>query len=217
MDGLNDSSDDVSHNSDRFVFGKLEPSNQPYAFSTKKANFQTFTVPSENINELTPNHVALGKELIRAFRTDGLLQIEVNNEMANICKDAISESKAFFLNTSLVDKRKLVNDLSYSGYIASGQELTDGKADGSEIFTITPDIGLNDERFINKWPCHGPGEKRNLSSLEVGIKGIIKTFSHCSTLAECKLQRRHDTLHGRDWKNWRQSAKINCSGPGRGH
>lgn len=147
----------VSQSSDRFVLGELELI-QPYSFATKKGNFQTFTIPEKLIGS-SADHIALGKELIRAFRTDGLFQVEVNNsELKNVCRDAIAESKNFFWNTSLVEKRKLVNDLSYSGYIASGEEITGGEADGSEIFTITPDIALDDERIGNKWPCHGPGK-----------------------------------------------------------
>lgn len=152
----NGHSDFVSQSSNRFVLGELEP-NQPYNFATKKGNFQTFTIPEKIIGS-SADHIALGKELIRAFRLDGLFQIEANNEMRKVCTDAIAESKNFFWNTSLAEKTELVNDLSYSGYIGSGEELTDGKADGSEIFTITPDIALNDERVANKWPCHGPGK-----------------------------------------------------------
>lgn len=169
--------DSDTETSNRFVLGELEP-NQPYTLATKKGNFQTFTIP-DNFNVVTPSHTTLGKELIRAFRTDGLFQIEVNNEMANVCKEAFSESQNFFLNNSLADKRKLVNDLSYSGYIGSGEETTDGKADGSEIFTITPDIASNDERILNKWPCHGPGL---FLKILLKFEKVIELYS--STLAQ---------------------------------
>ncbi|CVK86342.1 related to ethylene-forming enzyme [Fusarium mangiferae] len=44
---------------------------------------------------------------------------------------------------------------TYSGYIASGEELTDGIADYSEIFTVTKDLELDEPRVVAKWPCHG--------------------------------------------------------------
>ncbi|PKK50379.1 hypothetical protein CI102_4763 [Trichoderma harzianum] len=44
----------------------------------------------------------------------------------------------------------------YSGYIASGEEITDGIADYSEIFTVTKDLPHTDERVARGWPCHGP-------------------------------------------------------------
>jgi isopenicillin N synthase-like dioxygenase len=37
-----------------------------------------------------------------------------------------------------------------------GEEVTDGIADYSEIFTITKDLGPSDPRVRAKWPCHGP-------------------------------------------------------------
>lgn len=53
-------------------------------------------------------------------------------------------------------KVSYISDLTHSGYIASGEEETAGERDGSEIFTLCPDIDENDERVIERWPCHGP-------------------------------------------------------------
>ncbi|KAM0438124.1 hypothetical protein ACHAQK_006855 [Fusarium lateritium] len=36
-----------------------------------------------------------------------------------------------------------------------GEELTDGIADYSEIFTVTKDLDLDEPRVVAKWPCHG--------------------------------------------------------------
>jgi isopenicillin N synthase-like dioxygenase len=49
-----------------------------------------------------------------------------------------------------------VDAQSYAGYIASGEEITDGIPDYSEIFTVTKDLPLDDQRVMNGWPCHGP-------------------------------------------------------------
>jgi isopenicillin N synthase-like dioxygenase len=56
----------------------------------------------------------------------------------------------------LAEKAAHVSDLTYSGYIASGEEVTAGEADYSEIFTICPDVALDDPRVAAGWPCHGP-------------------------------------------------------------
>jgi hypothetical protein len=52
------------------------------------------------------------------------------------------------------EKARLVS--GYSGYIASGEEITAGEADYSEIFTITKDVSPDDARVRAQWPCHGP-------------------------------------------------------------
>jgi isopenicillin N synthase-like dioxygenase len=53
-------------------------------------------------------------------------------------------------------KAARVSDLTYSGYIASGEEVTAGEADLSEIFTVTKDVPETDPRAQAQWPCHGP-------------------------------------------------------------
>ena len=55
-----------------------------------------------------------------------------------------------------LDLRLAQRDLSFSGYIASGEEVTAGEADYSEIFTVCPDIPVTDTRVAEAWPCHGP-------------------------------------------------------------
>ncbi|KAF5540831.1 ethylene-forming enzyme [Fusarium mexicanum] len=56
---------------------------------------------------------------------------------------------------SYAQKAACVDSQTYSGYIASGEELTDGIADYSEIFTVTKDLELDEPRVVAKWPCHG--------------------------------------------------------------
>lgn len=68
---------------------------------------------------------------------------------------AIKQSKKFF-GLSPAEKTKCVDDQSFAGYIASGEELTDGIADYSEIFTVTKDLSMNEPRVRARWPCHGP-------------------------------------------------------------
>jgi isopenicillin N synthase-like dioxygenase len=56
----------------------------------------------------------------------------------------------------LAVKSNHLSDLSYSGYVASGEEVTAGQADYSEIFTVCKDLPLTDFRVGARWPCHGP-------------------------------------------------------------
>jgi isopenicillin N synthase-like dioxygenase len=69
--------------------------------------------------------------------------------------DAVEESKRFFA-LPLDVKASHVSDITYSGYIASGEEVTAGEAAYSEIFTVCPDIAGDDPRVQRSWPCHGP-------------------------------------------------------------
>ncbi|MGH9751287.1 MAG: 2OG-Fe(II) oxygenase family protein, partial [Blastocatellia bacterium] len=66
------------------------------------------------------------------------------------------EASRQFFRLPLALKSQCVSDLSYAGYIASGEEITAGEADYSEIFTVCRDVPLNDPRVRAQWPCHGP-------------------------------------------------------------
>lgn len=96
----------------------------------------------------------LGKELVNAWRTDGILQVSFPPGL-KVLSDAIAQSKAFFAQEH-AKKAACVDSQSFAGYIASGEELTDGIADYSEIFTVTKDLDQNDARVQSRWPCHGP-------------------------------------------------------------
>src|SRR4029453_16559790 len=69
--------------------------------------------------------------------------------------EAVEESKRFFARP-MEDKASHVSDLTYSGYIASGEEVTAGEADYSDIFTVCKDVAADDLRVQRQWPCHGP-------------------------------------------------------------
>jgi 2-oxoglutarate dioxygenase / 2-oxoglutarate/L-arginine monooxygenase/decarboxylase len=97
----------------------------------------------------------LGKEMIDAWQRDGIFQVAATPDQNGITAAAIDESKRFF-QLPMEFKAGQVSDLSYSGYIASGEEVTAGEADYSEIFTVTKDLPLTDPRVGQHWPCHGP-------------------------------------------------------------
>lgn len=97
----------------------------------------------------------LGAELIGAWQADGILQIALDQAQNQRTEEALAASRRFF-GTPLEFKAKHVSDLTYSGYIASGEEITAGDADYSEIFTVCRDVPADDRRVQARWPCHGP-------------------------------------------------------------
>jgi len=125
------------------------PPNHP----AKIGSLTTFDLPS-SING-TESDRALGERMVQTWRKDGIFQIRLTPEQAVVLQEAFKVSKGYFAQP-FEEKAKDVDDQSFSGYIASGEELTDGIADYSEIFTITKDLPLTDSRVQQKWPCHGP-------------------------------------------------------------
>ncbi|KAJ0335211.1 hypothetical protein COL922a_009580 [Colletotrichum nupharicola] len=106
------------------------------------AQLETFTLPERVTG--SKGDIAMGKALVDAWRRDGILQVSMNDK-----------HKAFFAKPP-AEKAAFVDSQSYAGYIASGEEITDGIADYSEIFTVTKDLDLAEPRVRAKWPCHGP-------------------------------------------------------------
>jgi len=97
----------------------------------------------------------LGRELIQAWQADGILQVATDPIQDLVTEDAYAASRRFF-GMSSDYKTKHVSDLTYSGYIASGEEVTAGEADYSEIFTVCKDVPEHDARVRGRWPGHGP-------------------------------------------------------------
>jgi len=116
-------------------------------------NLTTFTLP-QNVIGTDADH-ALGKQMVQTWRQDGIFQIRLTLTQSSFLKSASTVSQNFF-RRPLHFKQNLVDDQSFSGYIASGEELTDGIPDYSEIFTVTKDLPITDPRVQQKWPCHGP-------------------------------------------------------------
>jgi 2-oxoglutarate dioxygenase / 2-oxoglutarate/L-arginine monooxygenase/decarboxylase len=114
---------------------------------------RTFELPGDVAEAAV--HVELGRRLVQTWQEDGILQIATDSRQETLLGDAYAASRRFFALPQGV-KAKHVSDLTYSGYIASGEEVTDGVNDGSEIFTVTPDIAADDVRVQERWPCHGP-------------------------------------------------------------
>lgn len=113
----------------------------------------TFHLPERITN--TEAHRELGQAMVKAWRTDGIFQIALSKPQEQTTDEAFAESRQFF-SQDFETKSRHVSALTYSGYIASREEVTAGEADYSEIFTICPDIGLEDARVREDLPCHGP-------------------------------------------------------------
>jgi 2-oxoglutarate dioxygenase / 2-oxoglutarate/L-arginine monooxygenase/decarboxylase len=117
------------------------------------SELQTFHIP-EHVSGARSD-IDLGRALIRAWRRDGIFQVAATLAQTVDTQNAIAASKRFF-GMSHAFKSGCISDLTYSGYIASGEEVTAGEADYSEIFTVCRDFTLDHPRVLDQWPCHGP-------------------------------------------------------------
>jgi isopenicillin N synthase-like dioxygenase len=125
----------------------------PPGFTATVGQLETFVLPQRLSGSLSDR--AMAKAMVNAWRRDGILQIAMSPQQQQAYAQANAESRSFFKKTP-AQKQACVNDSSYAGYIASGEEITGGIADYSEIFTVTKDLQPNDPRVVQKWPCHGP-------------------------------------------------------------
>ncbi|EJT78014.1 hypothetical protein GGTG_03117 [Gaeumannomyces tritici R3-111a-1] len=113
----------------------------------------TFELPAEVRG--TAGDRAMGKAIVESWRRNGILQIAMSPAQEAVYAAAQQASERFFTKPPS-EKHACADPQSYSGYIASGEEITDGVADYSEIFTVTKDLPLDDRRVLDNWPCHGP-------------------------------------------------------------
>jgi isopenicillin N synthase-like dioxygenase len=116
-------------------------------------DLRTFHLPSSVTG--TSTDLDLARAIIETWRTDGIFQVATSPSQHARTEDAFEASRRFF-QMPMASKARCISDLSYAGYIASGEEVTAGEADYSEIFTVCPDIAADDPRVQAQWPCHGP-------------------------------------------------------------
>ncbi|MBW4490662.1 MAG: hypothetical protein KME12_23050 [Trichocoleus desertorum ATA4-8-CV12] len=116
-------------------------------------DLQTFSLP-ESVTG-TQADIEIARQMIQVWQSDGIFQIALNLTQDQTTKNAFETSQRFF-RLPLKSKSQCISDLSYSGYIAVGEEVTAGEADHSEIFTICKDIPFHDVSVQTQWPCHGP-------------------------------------------------------------
>lgn len=125
----------------------------PPGFKAKVGHLDTFILPEKVSGSICDE--AIAKAMVGAWRRDGILQISMSRSQRRLYEEANAASKSFFGRASC-EKQKCTDNRSYAGYIASGEEMTDGIADYSEIFTVTKDLAEDDTRVVKGWPCHGP-------------------------------------------------------------
>ncbi|MCM1966004.1 2-oxoglutarate and iron-dependent oxygenase domain-containing protein [Streptomyces sp. G1] len=132
----------------------------------------TFRVPARITG--TTADIMLGGAMVRAWQRDGIFQVAADGRQDARTRAALAASRRFFARPA-AEKAAYVNDTSYSGYIASGEEVTDGRPDASEIFTITPDIPVAAAAGL---PCHGPvpwpspGYRAAMEAYLTGVGGL---------------------------------------------
>ncbi|CAF4039726.1 unnamed protein product, partial [Rotaria sp. Silwood1] len=121
--------------------------------SKRIADLATFTIPE--IVTGSEGDVELGRAMVAAWQKDGMFQVTRTPD-EDICEKAAMQASRDFFALPLAKKSTYVSDLSFAGYVASGEEVTAGEADYSEIFTITKDLPLDEKRVRDGIPCHGP-------------------------------------------------------------
>lgn len=116
-------------------------------------HLQTFSLPDHI--DASKDNALLGKDIVSSWRKNGIIEIRRTRQQEEETVRAFEENAAFF-RRNIEEKRKYVNDMTYSGYVASGEEKKSANPDFPEVFTIFPDIPMDDQRVKEKWPCHGP-------------------------------------------------------------
>lgn len=140
----------------------------PPGFAASVEQLKTFVLPDAVHG--SPSDLAMGRAMLETWKRDGILQIVMTQQQQRMYAEADKISKGFFA-MSHAEKAACVDAQSYAGYIASGEEITDGIADYSEIFTVTKDLSPDDPRVAAGWPCHGPCPWPNAS-----MKNIIGRY-----------------------------------------
>ena len=159
----------------------------PPNYNARPGELQTFELPAQVTG--TPKDVELGKALVDAWRSDGILQISMTDTKKSLMDEVFAASKGFFRKPHS-EKAACVDSQSYSGYIASAEEITDGIPDYSEIFTVTKDLDLSETRVKNHWPCHGPCPWPDLEMkdpMEQYMKYLGQSGEKLLQLIECGL------------------------------
>ncbi|ANW21549.1 2-oxoglutarate and iron-dependent oxygenase domain-containing protein [Streptomyces clavuligerus] len=98
---------------------------------------------------------ALGTALIDAWLTHGVFRLAISPAQRVLVAAALRESRRFF-HHPLAYKKRHVNDLTYSGYIAPDEEPAPSARGLPETFAVGKDVPADDQRALSRWPCHGP-------------------------------------------------------------
>lgn len=194
----------------------------PPGFRARVGNFDTFELPSSVTH--CPGDEAIARAMIQAWRRDGILQFTMTPHQKRLRDAAFAASQRFFA-LSHNEKAGCVDDQSYAGYIASGEEITDGIADYSEIFTITKDLPLSDPRVQARWPCHGPCPWAAKADMKNALTAYVEEVGRCGEvllgLTEMGLGLEAGSLTKYTADGWHHSrvlrfpARTNTNGKGK--
>lgn len=159
------------------------------------SKLQTFVIPSEITG--SENDVKIGRKIIEAWKNDGILQVARTPAEDEITRRAYQANRKYF-QLPFATKKECVSDLTYSGYVAIGEEKKGGDAgDFPEVFTVFEDIPLDDARVQNGWPGHGPIPWPEADGIESIKKGLLEYKNMCSDLGHRMLQL---TALGLEWE-----------------
>ncbi|WCM92323.1 MFS transporter [Acidovorax sp. NCPPB 2350] len=155
----------------------------------------TFQIPSA-VGD-THSDIDLGLDIIQAWRRDGIIQIALDDAQDARTRQAFQASRDYFALPPQ-EKSRHLSDLNYAGYIASGEEITAGKADYSEIYTVCKDLPEDDPCVQQQWPCHGPapwpgaGFQRDMTLFMEQLGAIGEKLLHLTALGLRSLGRLDD-------------------------
>ncbi|TID23637.1 sodium calcium exchanger protein [Venturia nashicola] len=144
-------SDEIITKDNKDLCGLQGATTLPPEYRARIGYLKTFHLPATVTGSARDRE--LGRRIVDAISGDGIFQIALPTEN-KVLDEAFTASKEFF-SQSQEEKARLVDSKSFAGYIASGEEITDGIADYSEIFTATKDLPASDGRVRQNWPCHG--------------------------------------------------------------
>lgn len=113
----------------------------------------TFDLPS--VVGVTAEATVLGRRMIAAWQRDGVFQLVLPAAEAGIVSQAFAHSRRFF-RQPIERKARWVSQRSYSGYVASQEQLIAGEPNWAEGFILYPDLPADDAHVHACWPGHGP-------------------------------------------------------------
>lgn len=185
---------------------------QTQGFSSSGSSFDFKKHPLLKTFYISENHIAskkekiqCGKDIIKAIRDDGIINISITGLCSShVINNAFATQKQFF---DMPTKKKLscFNEYSYGGYVYSGEEETAGKKDAAEIFTVTPDICMDDWKVKTGIPCHGT-VPWPFGEFENSMKKYMETMNDIGTqvlrLIALGLDMREDAFDGLTESSW---------------
>lgn len=120
----------------------------------RQSRLKTFHVSEDHLSSKN-DRLRCGKDIIEAIRHDGIINISISGLCSpHVISNAFASQRKFF-DMPTIEKISCFNEYTYGGYVHSGEEETAGKKDAAEIFTVLPDVPMDDWRVQRGIPGHG--------------------------------------------------------------